>query len=183
MAVMTSTEIISYVRTVLELSTDDVSDAKMTLFVNKWIEFYGGTITDSNQWLITYYTALDSLRSIIFSYAVSSSTNGTVSRRIEQRGAEQIQEYYDTSSSSQVGYQTTLDLLLANPDYIHPSLKPSVLNVYVGNTSVADTNEVKRDPDSRSAALGVGWMFDEEHNLNGTEPQPRLYPRGTYGEF
>ena len=43
--------------------------------------------------------------------------------------------------------------------------------------------EIKQDPDSRSTALGVGWLHDEEYNLTGTSPQPRIYPRGTYGEF
>ena len=183
MAIMTSAEIISYVRTVLELSTDEVSDAKMTLFVNKWIAYYNGTITELNQWLITYYTALDALRSMIFSSSIEQASVGNVSRREEQRGSERVSVYYNTTSTSSTNYQNLLDLLLENPSYIHTSLAPSVLNIAIGGVSESTTSEIKQDPDSRSAALGVGWLHDEEHNLTGTSPQPRIYPRGTYGDF
>lgn len=185
MAIMTSTEIISYVRTVLELSTDEVSDAKMTLFVNKWIAYYNGTITELNQWLITYYTALDALRSMIFSSSIEQASVGNVSRREEQRGSERISVYYNTTSTStsSTNYQNLLDLLLENPSYIHTSLAPSVLNIAIGGVSESTTSEIKQDPDSRSASLGVGWLHDEEYNLTGTSPQPRIFPRGTYGDF
>ena len=183
MTAMTVAEINTYIRTVLDLTTAQISDNKLNLFINNWAAYYGGTITELNQWLITYNSALDALRSMIFSSSIEQASIGNVSRREEQRGSERISVYYNTTSTSSTNYQNLLDLLLENPSYIHTSLAPSVLNIAIGGVSESTTSEIKQDPDSRSAALGVGWLHDEEYNLTGTSPQPRIYPRGTYGEF
>ena len=120
---------------------------------------------------------------MIFSSSIEQASIGNVSRREEQRGSERISVYYNTTSTSSTNYQNLLDLLLENPSLIHPSLKPNVLNIAIGGVSESTTSEIKQDPDSRSAALGVGWLHDEEYNLTGTSPQPSIFPRGTYGEF
>ena len=179
MAAMTVAEINTYIRTVLDLTTAQISDNKLNLFINNWAAYYGGTITELNQWLITYNSAVSALESMILS--VSTSGNDTTRRR-EQRGNESVEVYYQSGGLT-VSYQNALDTILANPSLIHPSLKPNVLNIAIGGVSESTTSEIKQDPDSRSAALGVGWLHDEEYNLTGTSPQPRIYPRGTYGEF
>ena len=179
MAAMTVAEINTYIRTVLDLTTAQISDNKLNLFINNWAAYYGGTITELNQWLITYNSAVSALESMILS--VSTSGNDATRRR-EQRGNESVEVYYQSGGLT-VSYQNALDTILANPSLIHPSLKPNVLNIAVGGVSESTTSEIKQDPDSRSAALGVGWLHDEEYNLTGTSPQPRIYPRGTYGEF
>ena len=179
MAAMTVAEINTYIRTVLDLTTAQISDNKLNLFINNWAAYYGGTITELNQWLITYYTAVSALESMILS--VSTSGNDATRRR-EQRGNESVEVYYQSGGLT-VSYQNALDTILANPSLIHPSLKPNVLNIAIGGVSESTTSEIKQDPDSRSAALGVGWLHDEEYNLTGTSPQPRIYPRGSYGEF
>ena len=179
MAAMTVAEINTYIRTVLDLTTAQISDNKLNLFINNWAAYYGGTITELNQWLITYNSAVSALESMILS--VSTSGNDTTRRR-EQRGNESVEVYYQSGGLT-VSYQNALDTILANPSLIHPSLKPNVLNIAIGGVSESTTSEIKQDPDSRSAALGVGWLHDEEYNLTGTSPQPRIYPRGSYGEF
>lgn len=179
MAAMTVAEINTYIRTVLDLTTAQISDNKLNLFINNWAAYYGGTITELNQWLITYNSAVSALESMILS--VSTSGNDATRRR-EQRGNESVEVYYQSGGLT-VSYQNALDTILANPSLIHPSLKPNVLNIAIGGVSESTTSEIKQDPDSRSAALGVGWLHDEEYNLTGTSPQPRIYPRGTYGEF
>ena len=179
MAAMTVAEINTYIRTVLDLTTAQISDNKLNLFINNWAAYYGGTITELNQWLITYNSAVSALESMILS--VSTSGNDATRRR-EQRGNESVEVYYQSGGLT-VSYQNALDTILANPSLIHPSLKPNVLNIAIGGVSESTTSEIKQDPDSRSAALGVGWLHDEEYNLTGTSPQPRIFPRGTYGEF
>ncbi len=179
MAAMTVAEINTYIRTVLDLTTAQISDNKLNLFINNWAAYYGGTITELNQWLITYNSAVSALESMILS--VSTSGNDATRRR-EQRGNESVEVYYQSGGLT-VSYQNALDTILANPSLIHPSLKPNVLNIAIGGVSESTTSEIKQDPDSRSAALGVGWLHDEEYNLTGTSPQPRIYPRGSYGEF
>ena len=179
MAAMTVAEINTYIRTVLDLTTAQISDNKLNLFINNWAAYYGGTITELNQWLITYNSAVSALESMILS--VSTSGNDATRRR-EQRGNESVEVYYQSGGLT-VSYQNALDTILANPSLIHPSLKPNVLNIAIGGVSESTTSEIKQDPDSRSAALGVGWLHDEEYNLTGTSPQPRIYPRGTYGDF
>ena len=179
MAAMTVAEINTYIRTVLDLTTAQISDNKLNLFINNWAAYYGGTITELNQWLITYNSAVSALESMILS--VSTSGNDATRRR-EQRGNESVEVYYQSGGLA-VSYQNALDTILANPSLIHPSLKPNVLNIAIGGVSESTTSEIKQDPDSRSAALGVGWLHDEEYNLTGTSPQPRINPRGTYGEF
>ncbi len=179
MAAMTIAEINIYIRTVLDLTTAQISDNKLNLFINNWAAYYGGTITELNQWLITYNSAVSALESMILS--VSTSGNDATRRR-EQRGNESVEVYYQSGGLT-VSYQNALDTILANPSLIHPSLKPNVLNIAIGGVSESTTSEIKQDPDSRSAALGVGWLHDEEYNLTGTSPQPRIYPRGSYGEF
>ena len=179
MAAMTVAEINTYIRTVLDLTTAQISDNKLNLFINNWAAYYGGTITELNQWLITYNSAVSALESMILS--VSTSGNDTTRRR-EQRGNESVEVYYQSGGLT-VSYQNALDTILANPSLIHPSLKPNVLNIAIGGVSESTTSEIKQDPDSRSAALGVGWLHDEEYNLTGTSPQPRIFPRGSYGEF
>jgi len=179
MAAMTVAEINTYIRTVLDLTTAQISDNKLNLFINNWAAYYGGTITELNQWLITYNSAVSALESMILS--VSTSGNGTTRRR-EQRGNESVEVYYKSGGLT-VSYQNALDTILANPSLIHPSLKPNVLNIAIGGVSESTTSEIKQDPDSRSAALGVGWLHDEEYNLTGTSPQPSIFPRGSYGEF
>ncbi len=179
MAAMTVAEINTYIRTVLDLTTAQISDNKLNLFINNWAAYYGGTITELNQWLITYNSAVSALESMILS--VSTSGNDATRRR-EQRGNESVEVYYQSRGLT-VSYQNALDTILANPSLIHPSLKPNVLNIAIGGVSESTTSEIKQDPDSRSAALGVGWLHDEEYNLTGTSPQPRIYPRGSYGEF
>jgi len=179
MAAMTVAEINTYIRTVLDLTTAQISDNKLNLFINNWAAYYGGTITELNQWLITYNSAVSALESMILS--VSTSGNDATRRR-EQRGNESVEVYYQSGGLT-VSYQNALDTILENPSLIHPSLKPNVLNIAIGGVSESTTSEIKQDPDSRSAALGVGWLHDEEYNLTGTSPQPRIYPRGSYGEF
>ena len=179
MAAMTVAEINTYIRTVLDLTTAQISDNKLNLFINNWAAYYGGTITELNQWLITYNSAVSALESMILS--VSTSGNDATRRR-EQRGNESVEVYYQSGGLT-VSYQNALDTILANPSLIHPSLKPNVLNIAIGGVSESTTSEIKQDPDSRSAALGVGWLHDEEYNLTGTSPQPRIYHRGSYGEF
>ena len=179
MAAMTVAEINTYIRTVLDLTTAQISDNKLNLFINNWAAYYGGTITELNQWLITYNSAVSTLESMILS--VSTSGNDATRRR-EQRGNESVEVYYQSGGLT-VSYQNALDTILANPSLIHPSLKPNVLNIAIGGVSESTTSEIKQDPDSRSAALGVGWLHDEEYNLTGTSPQPRIFPRGSYGEF
>jgi hypothetical protein len=178
MAAMTVAEINTYIRTVLDLTTTQISDAKLNLFINNWVAYYS-EITELNQWLITYNSAVSALESMILS--VSTSGNDATRRR-KQRGNESVEVYYQSGGLT-VSYQMALDTILANPSLIHPSLKPNVLNIAVGGVSESTTSEIKQDPDSRSAALGVGWLHDEEYNLTGTSPQPRIYPRGSYGEF
>ena len=173
MAAMTVAEINTYIRTVLDLTTAQISDNKLNLFINNWAAYYGGTITELNQWLITYNSAVSALESMILS--VSTSGNDATRRR-EQRGNESVEVYYQSGGLT-VSYQNALDTILANPSLIHPSLKPNVLNIAIGGVSESTTSEIKQDPDSRSAALGVGWLHDEEYNLTGTSPQPRIYPR------
>lgn len=179
MAAMTIAEINIYIRTVLDLTTAQISDNKLNLFINNLAAYYGGTITELNQWLITYNSAVSALESMILS--VSTSGNDATRRR-EQRGNESVEVYYQSGGLT-VSYQNALDTILANPSLIHPSLKPNVLNIAIGGVSESTTSKIKQDPDSRSAALGVGWLHDEEYNLTGTSPQPRIYPRGSYGEF
>ena len=171
MAAMTVAEINTYIRTVLDLTTAQISDNKLNLFINNWAAYYGGTITELNQWLITYNSAVSALESMILS--VSTSGNDATRRR-EQRGNESVEVYYQSGGLT-VSYQNALDTILANPSLIHPSLKPNVLNIAIGGVSESTTSEIKQDPDSRSAALGVGWLHDEEYNLTGTSPQPRIY--------
>ena len=179
MAAMTVAEINTYIRTVLDLTTAQISDNKLNLFINNWAAYYGGTITELNQWLITYNSAVSALESMILS--VSTSGNDATRRR-EQRGNESVEVYYQSGGLT-VSYQNALDTILANPSLIHPSLKPNVLNIAIGGVSESTTSEIKQDTDSRSAAQGEGWLHDEEYNLTGTSPQPRIYPRGSYGEF
>ena len=171
MAAMTVAEINTYIRTVLDLTTTQISDNKLNLFINNWAAYYGGTITELNQWLITYNSAVSALESMILS--VSTSGNDATRRR-EQRGNESVEVYYQSGGLT-VSYQNALDTILANPSLIHPSLKPNVLNIAIGGVSESTTSEIKQDPDSRSAALGVGWLHDEEYNLTGTSPHPRIY--------
>ena len=171
MAAMTVAEINTYIRTVLDLTTAQISDNKLNLFINNWAAYYGGTITELNQWLITYNSAVSALESMILS--VSTSGNDATRRR-EQRGNESVEVYYQSGGLT-VSYQNALDTILANPSLIHPSLKPNVLNIAIGGVSESTTSEIKQDPDSCSAALGVGWLHDEEYNLTGTSPQPRIY--------
>ena len=171
MATMTVAEINTYIRTVLYLTTAQISDNKLNLFINNWVAYYGGTITETNQWLITYNSAVSALESMILS--VSTSGNDATRRR-EQRGNESVEVYYQSGGLT-VSYQMALDKILANPSLIHPSLKPNVLNIHVGGVSKSEVNDIKRNSDSKGAALGVGWLFDEEHNLYGTSPSPDIY--------
>ena len=170
MAAMTVAEINTYIRTVLDLTTTQISDAKLNLFINNWVAYYSG-ITELNQWLITYNSAVSALESMILS--VSTSGNDATRRR-EQRGNESVEVYYKSGGLT-VSYQNALDTILANPSLIHPSLKPNVLNIHVGGVSKSEVNDIKRNSDSKGAALGVGWLFDEEHNLCGTSPSPEIY--------
>ena len=186
MAAMTSAEINTYIRTVLELSTSKLSDTKLNLFINKWITYYDNAITEANQWFITYNSTIDALRAITIAAAISttaSGASGSVTQRLEQRGSEKIQVYYSDSTTTVSSYQELLDLLLENPDYIHPSLKSSSLNIFVGGVSQQETSTVKQDSDSRSSALGIGWMFDDEYNTTGTSPSPSIYPKNKFGSF
>ena len=106
---------------------------------------------------------------------LSVSTSGNdATRRREQRGNESVEVYYQSGGLT-VSYQNALDKILANPSLIHPSLKPNVLNIHVGGVSKSEVNDIKRNSDSKGAALGVGWLFDEEHNLYGTSPSPEIY--------
>ena len=171
MAAMTVAEINTYIRTVLDLTTAQISDNKLNLFINNWVAYYGGIITETNQWLITYNSAVSALESMILS--VSTSGNDATRRR-EQRGNESVEVYYQSGGLT-VSYQMALDKILANPSLIHPSLKPNVLNIHVGGVSKSEVNDIKRNSDSKGAALGVGWLFDEEHNLYGTSPSPDIY--------
>ena len=171
MAAMTVAEINTYIRTVLDLTTAQISDNKLNLFINNWVAYYGGIITETNQWLITYNSAVNALQSMMLTVSTSGSD---ATRRREQRGNESIEVYYQSGGLT-TSYQNALDTILAHPELIHPSLKPSVLNVHVGGVSKSEVNDNKRDSDSKGSALGVGWLFDEEHNLYGTSPSPEIY--------
>ena len=170
MAAMTVAEINTYIRTVLDLTTTQISDAKLNLFINNWVSVYIA-ITETNQWLITYNSAVSALESMILS--VSTSGNDATRRR-EQRGNESVEVYYNSGGIS-ASYESALETLLTHPELIHPSLRPNVLNIHVGGVSKSEINANKRDIDSSGAALGQGWLYDEEHNLYGTSPSPDIY--------
>ena len=114
MAAMTVAEINTYIRTVLDLTTAQISDNKLNLFINNWAAYYGGTITELNQWLITYNSAVSALESMILS--VSTSGNDATRRR-EQRGNESVEVYYQSGGLT-VSYQNALDTILANPSQL-----------------------------------------------------------------
>lgn len=170
MAAMTVAEINNYIRTVLDLTTTQISDAKLNLFINNWVSVYTA-ITETNQWLITYNSAVTALQSLVLTITTSG---GDTTRRREQRGNESIEVYYNSGGIS-ASYDQALANLLAHPEFIHPSLRPNVLNIHVGGVSKSEINANKRDTDSNGAALGQGWLYDEEHNLYGTSPSPDIY--------
>ena len=170
MAAMTVAEINNYIRTVLDLTTAQISDAKLNLFINNWVSVYTA-ITETNQWLITYNSAVTALQSLVL---VITTSGGATTRRREQRGNESIEVYYNSGGMS-ASYEQALANLLAHPELIHPSLRPNVLNIHVGGVSKSEINANKRDTDSSGAALGQGWLYDQEHNLYGTSPSPDIY--------
>ena len=170
MAAMTVAEINTYIRTVLDLTTTQISDAKLNLFINNWVSVYTA-ITETNQWLITYNSAVTALQSLVL---VVTTSGGDTTRRREQRGNESVEVYYNSGGIS-ASCESALETLLAHPELIHPSLRPNVLNIHVGGVSKSEINANKRDIDSSGAALGQGWLYDEEHNLYGTSPSPDIY--------
>jgi len=165
---MTTEEMIAYIRVVLgDLSTATISDATITLFINKWSKYYDYPNDSSKEFWVIYKACLDCLAFLI---AKAGTTSGSsASGRREKRGNEEIEVTFSDGSSIMQGYQDLLDFLQSNPEYIDPSLGSTANALIIGGVSQTEYNRVKSDPDSRYNTLGIGWP-------NAGEPlQPTLY--------
>lgn len=117
--------------------------------------------------LVIYNTLVSSVRWLIMQEV--SSGESSITERMEKIGDETIQI---KGGSSYQSWKDFLDWLLANPEYVDPSLSGVGKLVIVGGVRRDEFDRVKMDPNSKS-------LYD----VSGIIPQtgipaiPRRYPR------
>lgn len=177
---MTQAEQIAYIRVLLgDLPTSTVSDAVITLFLNKWSTYLDLPNNPDQEWLVIYNAIVDTLRWLI---AKAGTTSGaTAQMRREKRGQEEIEIAYGDGASITQSYQDLLDYILSNPDYIHPSLAKSFNALVIGGVSKEEHSRVTDDSDSLSDTLEIGWQYKSAYatgSVTTAYPQPNLFATG-----
>lgn len=174
---MTESEVISFVRIILGgVDETTLPDEVILLFYNRWVLYFDlennpeklpyvlhNTVVSCLQWLITKSTAC----------------GNTYTSRTEKIGDEQIST---SNGVSQVqAWKDLLDYILANPDYVDPSLSNGLENlVIIGGVRQDRFDEVKNDTNSRgpySEEGLVSYTEKEVSSINGLvyRDWPRRY--------
>lgn len=165
---MADQEIIDYIRLMLgSISPEALPDQVIETFlmVEKSRQDYSNH--PDRLPLIIYNTTVSCIRWLIAKEI--SSGESSITERMEKIGDETIQV---KGGSSYQSWKDFLDWLLANPDYVDPSLNAVSSLVIVGGVRRDEFNRVKFDPNSKSL-YDVGGVIPQ----TGVAGIPHRYPR------
>ena len=149
---MTDAELIDLVRAFLgNVPEEELPDSIILMFFNKWkISMQVDKYPDRMP-LVIYNTVVDCVRWLIVQEV--SSGNASIRERFEKIGDETISI---KGGSSWQTWKDFLDWLLANPDYIDPSLAFNASLVIIGGVRKDRFNQVKNNPNSYNGFMEQG---------------------------
>lgn len=161
---MNDAQVIELVRNFLGgLTTEEMPDNMILFFWMKWKLTYDLDRHPEKFPICLYNTVLDCVRWLIAQEI--SSGNSSVSERLEKIGDETISV---KGGSTLQSWKDFLDWLLANPEYIDPSLQFNSSLVIIGGVRQDEFSRVKNDLNSRN-----GFM---EQGIAPTRAVPRKSP-------
>lgn len=149
---MTDEEVIERIRLLLGgISEEELPDAVIQMFLYKW-EVSMDVANHPERWpLVIYNTVLDCVRWLIFQEVQSGASS--VTERLEKIGDETISVKGGSTFQS---WQDMLDWLLANPEYIDPSLAFNASLVIIGGVRKDEFFRVKNSPNSYNGFMEQG---------------------------
>jgi hypothetical protein len=149
---MTEQEIIERIRLILGgISEEDLPDAVIQMFLQKW-ELVLDVENHPERWpLVIYNTVLDCVRWLILQEVQSGASS--VTERLEKIGDETISIKGGSTFKS---WQDMLDWLLANPEYIDPSLAFNASLIIIGGVRQDEYHRVKCNPNSYNGFMEQG---------------------------
>lgn len=149
---MTEQEIIDNIRLLLgNIDPEDLPDAVIKMFLNKWEYSLDVTNHPDRMPLVIYNTVLDCVRWLIVQEV--SSGSASVTERLEKIGDETISI---KGGSTWVTWKDFLDWLLANPEYVDPSLAFNSSLVIIGGVRKDEVYRVKDNPNSFNGYMEQG---------------------------
>lgn len=164
---MTDQEIIDYIRLLLgSISDDAIPDLVIQTFLSMEKIRQDLVNHPDRLPLVIYNTLVSSVRWLIMQEI--SSGEASITERMEKIGDETIQV---KGGSSFQNWKDFLDWLLANPDYVDPSLNAVRSFVIIGGVRQDEFRRVKNDPNSKSL-YDVGGIVPQ----TGIPCIPRRYP-------
>ncbi|URC22656.1 hypothetical protein KASHIRA_00620 [Serratia phage vB_SmaM-Kashira] len=149
---MTDQEIIDRIRLILGgVSPEDLPDAVIQMFLEKWK--YSLNVTEyPDRWpLVIYNTTLDCVRWLILQEVQSGESS--ITERTEKIGDETISIKGGSTFKS---WKDMLDWLLANPEYIDPSLAFNAGLIIIGGVRQDEFARVKQGPNSYNGFMEQG---------------------------
>lgn len=153
---MTDQEIIDRIRLILGgVSPEDLPDAVIMMFLEKWK--YSMNVQEyPDRWpLVIYNTTLDCVRWLILQEVQSGESS--ITERTEKIGDETISIKGGSTFKS---WKDMLDWLLANPEYIDPSLAFNASLIIIGGVRQDEFARVKRDKNSYNGFMEQGVMYN-----------------------
>lgn len=165
---MTDQEIIDYIRLMLgSISPEILPDQVIETFLmmEKVRQDYANH--PERLPIIIYNTTVSCVRWLIMQEI--SSGESSITERMEKIGDETIQV---KGGSTYQSWRDFLDWLIANPDYIDPSLNAVGKLVIVGGVRQDEFDRVKFNPNSKNL-YDVGGIIPQ----TGVSGIPRRYPR------
>lgn len=149
---MSNEELIELVRAFLgNISDEDLPDSIILLFYNKWKISLDVANHPERMPLVIYNTVVDCVRWLIVQEVASGASSFT--ERLEKIGDETISV---KGGSSLKSWQDFLDWLLANPDFIDPSLAFNSSLVIIGGVRQDRVRGVRNNPNSYNGFMEQG---------------------------
>lgn len=149
---MTDAEIIARIRLLLGNIDDEVlPDAVIQTFLDTWEYSLDVDNYPDRMPLVVYNTMVSCVRWLIAQEI--SSGNSSVTERLEKIGDETIQIKGGSTFDSWTQF---LDWLLANPDYVDPTLDIVSGLIVIGGTRKDEFCRVKSNPNSRNGYMEQG---------------------------
>lgn len=149
---MTEQEIIDNIRLLFgNIDPEDLPDAVIKMFLNKWEYSLDVANHPDRMPLVIYNTVLDCVRWLIVQEV--SSGSASVTERLEKIGDETISI---KGGSTWATWKDFLDWLLANPEYVDPSLAFNSSLVIIGGVRKDEVYRVKDNPNSFNGYMEQG---------------------------
>lgn len=160
---MTNEEVIAFIRIILGGIDETVlPDEVILLFYNRWALYFDLANHPEKLPYVLYNTVVSCLQWLI---AKSTASGGSYTSRTEKIGDEQISVSGGTSQVQ--AWQDLLDYILANPDYVDPSLSGGLENlIIIGGVRWDRYCEVKADPNSRGPYSEQGVVSYTEQEVS-----------------